>query len=789
MKYDYSNLPKEMTSQKRWVLFKLVELDDGRMSKKPLNAFTGRNAKSNDPTTWAPFIVALNKCDFYQADGLGFMLGDGFVGVDLDHTLTSNFELCEEFMTIINSYTETSQSGDGLHIICKGELPQGNRRKGKIEMYDSSRFFALTGQVYRTLNKFNENATEGLKSLHAKYLYEEPVSTQDEAFKVSKISNLTDHELIQKASLASNGAAFSKLYNGNWEDTYPSQSEADMAFASSLAFWAQCDFAQMDRIFRGSGLMRPKYDRKLGDTTYGAQTLNNAIAHTKEVYQQEERVNSLNDTPIEKLPIKVPPIRNFKAVVDNIKVSDTTRPRDDQISVKDYDFTDTGNAIRFIDLYGNNIRYNYDNKYWVIYDGKTWVKDDKQVVKNLADEFIMVLKKEAKNERDTLRKREMDKNIRHLSSNSGKEAMLKEAQHIGEIPTTNKDYDKHTYLLNCKNGVIDLKTGKLMKHNKSYMLSKCTNIDCVMDQKPLKWIKFLKEIFKGNQDMVDYVQTAIGYTLTGDTKEQCFFQCYGDGANGKSVFLDIIYAMLGDYSLNTQAESILAKGFNSGNGANSDIARMNGARFVRTNEPNEGSRFNEGLVKQLVSGDVTTARFLYGGEFEFTPRFKMWIATNYKIIIRGTDGGIWRRMRLVPFECKFEGDKADKNLTEKLREELPQILGWAVKGCLKWRKEGLLTPKEIEQANKEYRSEMNVVSAFISDCVKEDANSREKASDVYREYSFWARNGNEYLMSSTKFGTELSKRFEKRNIAGNIYYLGIILKKNDRSYVFEKDRV
>ena len=190
-----------------------------------------------------------------------------------------------------------------------------------------------------------------------------------------------------------------------------------------------------------------------------------------------------------------------------------------------------------------------------------------------------------------------------------------------------------------------------------------------------------------------------------------------------------------------------------------------------------------------MSGDVTTARFLYGTEFEFSPRFKLWIATNYKINVRGTDTGIWRRQRLVPFEVKFIGEKADKHLTEKLIAELPQILGWAVKGAVKWTKEGLTTPKEIEMANKEYKQEMDIINSFLTDCAKVSPNAKEKASDVFKEYSQWAKDGHEYCMTQSKFGIEMGKRFQKKNLNGYVYYIGFVLKKHDESYVFERSNV
>ena len=190
-----------------------------------------------------------------------------------------------------------------------------------------------------------------------------------------------------------------------------------------------------------------------------------------------------------------------------------------------------------------------------------------------------------------------------------------------------------------------------MPHDKSLMLSKSTNIDCDLEHEPERWLKFLDEIFLGNKELIHYVSLAIGYSITGDIKEQCFFQCWGDGSNGKGVFFDVMYKMLGDYAINSQADSILAKKYGANNGANNEIARMNGARFVRTNETNDGTAFNEALVKQLVGGDVTTTRFLYGEFFDFYPELKLWINTNYKIGVKGTDKGIWRRNILIPFNA------------------------------------------------------------------------------------------------------------------------------------------
>lgn len=755
MKFEYSKIPAEMKKLKRWVLWRLKENEKGKMTKVPVNVYNGYGAKSNDAETWATFEDAMAKVDLYKCDGLGFMLGNGYFGVDIDHQL-DNKELIEEFVSTLNSYTEISQSGEGIHIICKGTLPVGARRKNNIEMYDNARFFALTGNVINDVDKI-EDRTEEIKALYSKYLEENEYVFNKADYKNQEYSVLTDEEVLIKAQESSNGNLFSCLYYGQWEGLYDSQSQADLAFCSLLAFWCSKNEIQMDRIFRASKLYRSKWDEKRGTTSYGKMTVEKAINNCKDV---------------------------FKSSYSNSQVYN---PLTGEVSnKKEYDLNDTGNAIRFIDRFGTNIRYNFDNKIWMIYDGKTWVEDTKQIVKKQADILIQEMKIEAVQESDKDLRNEKLKNVKHLSSNSGKEAMLKEAMHIGATPTINRDYNTDNYLVNCFNGIIDLKSGKLLPHDKKYMISKNTHTECDLINEPKRWKQFLLEIFGGNQEMVDFIQVALGYTLTGDTKEQCFFQCYGDGANGKSVFFDIVYSIFGDYGLNSQIESFLSKG-NFSAGANSEIARMNGARFIRTNEPNDNSRLNEGLVKQLVGGDITTARFLYGKEFEFKPVFKLWIATNYKLVVRGTDKGIWRRMMVIPFKQTFEGKNKDKSLTEKLLKETPQILGWVVKGCLKWQLEGLNPAKEIEKETASYKQEMDVVLKFINDCILKDDCKREKASEVFKEYKIWAKQSNEWDgMTQAKFGIEMGKRFEKKNINGYVYYLGVCLKKNDESYVFER---
>ena len=266
------------------------------------------------------------------------------------------------------------------------------------------------------------------------------------------------------------------------------------------------------------------------------------------------------------------------------------------------------------------------------------------------------------------------------------------------------------------------------------------------------------------------------------------------GNNGKSTFLDTIADIMGTYGSNTQPDTLMVQSRlgSSGGGANSDIARLKSARFVTCEEPTEGMRLNEGLIKQLTGGSKVTCRFLYGDEFEYTPEFKIWVATNHKPTIRGTDFGIWRRIKLIPFEVNIPKEKVDKNLKYKLREEFPQILAWAVEGCMKWQTEGLEEPACVKDAVKEYKQEMDLVGTFIEQCIEIDYNSEDKiiASDIFAVYSKWAKQNNEYEMSSKKFFLEAQKKLPEKGRSGKgIYYAKIHFTEYAQQFITRNYRI
>lgn len=745
----YKNIPTELKQLKQWCCYSLTPDDSrpGKFKKLPKNPYTGGNAQSNNNETWSDYNTAVNAVSLYKFDGLGLFFANGYFGVDIDNAKTDiddfyngHDNIITEFIHGLQSYSELSVSKTGIHIICKGSLPKGGRRKQNVEMYSEGRFFIMTGDKIADYNEVVD-CTKNIKQLHEKYIG----GGQEPTTGLVKTHNLdlSESEIIDIVSHSKQAHIFSDLYAGKWDNYYVSQSDADMSFCNMLAFWTGRDFQKMNNIFRSSGLMREKWDRKTGNSTYGAITLNKAIKDCVKTYEPKAEYN--------------------------ISIG-----QNESKSSKFYSFDDTGNAERFNDKFNNSVRFNYTNKLWMYYDSRRWKNDDSGMINRLCDEVVEGMKDDAALYADD---EDAEKTfLKHIKTSRGSRAksnMIKELQH--RVPILPTQLDADIMALNSPNGVLNLRNGELMNHDPKLFISKISTTEYTETADCPEWTKFLDDIFAGDDDLIHYIQKAIGYSLTGSTAEQCMFFCYGTGRNGKSTFLDAITEIIGDYATNIQPETLMVK--QGPQGANSDIARLKGARFVTTVEPNEGVRLNEGLVKQLTGGDRVTARHLYGNEFEFTPEFKLWMGTNHKPIIRGTDIGIWRRIHLVPFTVQIPTDKVDRQLKYKLKAEYPAILKWMVDGTLMWQREGLKIPKIIEEAVKEYQSEMDVISGFVEEKLEIDTEYEESAANLYHDYVIWAEENNQYKMSSTKFGSEFSKKFERVRRKNGMFYKGVKFRK------------
>ena len=347
-------------------------------------------------------------------------------------------------------------------------------------------------------------------------------------------------------------------------------------------------------------------------------------------------------------------------------------------------------------------------------------------------------------------------------------ALLAQAATMPQVQCRAADFDTNPWLLNCANGLLDLQTATLLPHHRRHRISRCLDIPYLVEAPCPVWAQFLWTIMGGSQPtdfnpdaddraqrLIDFLQRAVGYALTGCTMEDCLFLLYGSGRNGKSKFVDACHQLLGSYARSAQMQSFLHQEKET---TRNDLADLQGVRFVSAIETGQSKRFAEGMIKQLTGGDRVKARFLFHEYFEFLPNFKLFLAFNEKPSIRGSDVAIWERIKLIPFSVFVPAHARDKHLAEKFRQELPGILAWAVRGCLAWQRDGLQEPEEVVAATGAYRKEMDVFGQFLEACCVTGPAYTCTTAALWRAYQEWCKREGSEATNSTAFGKEMTRR-------------------------------
>lgn len=365
-------------------------------------------------------------------------------------------------------------------------------------------------------------------------------------------------------------------------------------------------------------------------------------------------------------------------------------------------FDDFSNAQRFVDQFGDVVRYCAASKSWHTWNGTRWESDSLDQVELWAQATLRRLFHEVAAEGHDDLRRLLGGYAARAQSQSRLRAMIASARVQPQLKVEAHEFDRNPWLLNLVNGTLDLQTGKLRKHRREDLIDKCLYVPFNPKAGCPRWEEFVNESAGGSVPLVQYLQRIAGYTLTGDASEESFFLFHGPGGNGKSTFLEILKTLLGPYSRTANFETFLRQREDK---VRTDIARLNGARLVTGSEVARDQQLAEALIKQLTGRDTMTARFLFQGEFEYRPAFKIALAMNHLPVIKGDDDGLWRRLFLVPFTVKPR--RIDKTLRRALERELPGILNWALAGCLAWQLEGHLgVPAEVVASTIAYRDQM-----------------------------------------------------------------------------------
>jgi putative DNA primase/helicase len=438
--------------------------------------------------------------------------------------------------------------------------------------------------------------------------------------------------------------------------------------------------------------------------------------------------------------------------------------------------TDAGNAECFAARHGDSVRFVHGWGRWLLRARPRWALDDRGEVRELMVETVRHRFAEAALAEDLEERKRITKHALASERRDRIMAALDLASSKAPIASVPDDLDRDPLLFNVENGTIDLSTGRLRPHDPADLITKLARVAYDPAATAPRWEAFLRQVIP-DAAVREYLQRAVGYGLTGSVAEHVLFFLFGTGRNGKSTFLEVLLELLGDYAKAAPHNLLLAT---KQDRHAAEIATLMGFRFVTAVEAGEGRSWDEAKVKHLTGGDTVSARWMHGNPFTFKPSHKFWVAANHKPRVTGTDLGFWRRVHLIPWTVTIPEEDVDKNLSAKLRAELPGILRWAVEGCVAWQREGLRPPPAVVAATKDYRSGEDVIGAFLDDrCIREPAG-RVVSSVLYRVFREWVEANGERHMTARAFGDALEERgLERKKANGQRWIVGVSLRQDE----------
>ena len=758
-------IPAELKALDQWVCWRLeTRPGEDKPTKVPYTPRNGDKAKAGQPGTWDTFAEAVAAYEASKSwtrpySGIGFQLADddGLFAGDLDACIDPNTGevagWASDILALAGTYAEHSPSGTGLRFFGFGELPPGRRKEGPREAYDRGRYVTVTGRRFGAAPEFIADCSAVLPALHARMFPPALEAAKPRQSRPASFLSVSDGDLLTAARKAANGAKFDSLWRGDTSTYGGDDSAADLALCRMLAFYTGPDAGRIANLFSQSELgQREKWNRE----DYRARTIGVALSGMTEFY-------SPPGTKIIQRGLKA-----ARAAVNHAAASEAVSEAEDNASkaedsgppqgtgtrTEELALTDIGNGQRLAARHGRDLRFCHAWSKWLIWDSQRFRQDDTGEIDRRAKETAHHIYREAADCPDGAEKAELAKHAVRTQSLARVQAMIALANSELGIPSRPGDWDKQPWLLACKNGTINLRTGHLQKSRRENMGTKCAGTDYDPEAPAPRWEAFLETVLP-NAALRGFFQRFIGYSLTGDVSEQCLGFLYGSGSNGKSTALRAIMDTLGDYALQAAPDLLIAR--EASGGPNNDVAELQGTRLVATIEVEDGKRMAEGLVKQITGGDRIKARYMRQDFFEFEPTHKILLAANHKPTIRGQDFAIWRRIKVIPFEVQIaDGDK-DPHLPEKLRTEMPGILAWAVRGCLEWQRIGLAEPAAVKEATAAYQAGEDVLGDFLGECCELQAALKVTAAALYSTYFKWAEVNNERPLSKKNFGARLQE--------------------------------
>lgn len=732
------DIPEMLRADPRWVGWKLTSPKNpgDKPRKLPIDPKTGRSASSTNPATWSTFVEALKIAASRGLAGIGFVFtGSGLAGIDLDGCRDAITGLiapwAQKIVDRFASYTEVSPSKTGIHIIVRGKLPSRGRKRGSIEVYDTGRYFTVTGALVPGTRSEVAERQQELESFYGE-LNGDGASKEDGKARAEGDSD-TDSALIRRILASKRGEKFRALWEGRF-DSYPSQSEADLALCSMLAWWTDGDAVHVDRLFRQSGLYREKWDELHGEATYGAMTIKKALSSGRGTRRRATRGSN----------------------------PDAEHP-----------LTDTGNSERLVDQFGNDLRYCYPWKKWLAYGSGRWRVDQESKAMACSKEVARSLLMEAARCADRKVRGQIIDWALASEKVERRKAMVDLARSERGIPIRPDRLDQHPFKLNVPNGTLDLRTFELGGHRREDYISKLCPTRYTPDAACPRWHIFLNRIMP-DDDGRAYVKRLAGHALTGDVSEQMLAIGTGEGANGKSVLMRTLLDTLSqDYAIQVAPDLLLDKGYRN---HPTEIADLFGVRLAVGIESAQGRALDEALVKHLTGEDLIRARRMREDFWQFQPSHKLVLVTNHLPKITLGDYAMRRRIHVVRFEVTIPEKERDKRLLSKLRAEREGILAWMVEGCREWSEQGLCPPEQVLLQPQETAVSRSPVEDFLDMCVIHRPGERTTSSVLYAAFLAWCMEVDRPVQTQQEFGTKLgSLGIGRKKSGGIMVYLDVAL--------------
>jgi P4 family phage/plasmid primase-like protien len=835
-------LPAELTAAKTWCVWRLVQMPGEKKPRKIPYYVSGRprEGAQGSPEDLAQLVsyeraVAAVVKGGYSGVGLTMHGSNGLVGLDFDDCVVDGVILPEVAALLDGTYSEFSPSGTGVRAFFTGALAdrkdhdEGGKNGFGVEFFCRKGYLTVTGNLTPDCEMWGWGETVAPLTDAVLAMYRQrfggggldgrdPATdgADDDWFgslapkvglsieKATALVNALDEDCGYDEWLKA-GQSLHHEFDGSetglsiWREWSRKSGEKYPGDAALETKWASFGRYGGSPI-TGTWLLKHAKVARVAARYEAVADWKDKIADAQDDFDLREKIcpeigkdqrldqidrESLAQvllTRFKSLDVKLP-IGVVRKLVLPPEVSvPTVRQR--------RPLTEFGNAERMLDRFGDTLMYVPEYGSWHVWTGVYWRKGTDVEIEHYAKETVKGLLDEVEDHREPAEfyefcaRSQEARMVRNMVSLAASDPRV-------FVPAA--ELDNKPGLLCVQNGVVDLRTGKLSPPSKDLYITRVAGCDYNPSARAPLFRKVVQDVFSDDMDMVSFLQRLIGYAAIGDPVEDVMVIAHGNGSNGKSTVLRTVQDALGSYAKTAAAETFVGDGRQgSGGGPREDLLRLKGSRFVYVSEPDEQGELKEGSVKNMSGGDLAVARGIHGKDsVEFEPTWLSIMPTNHKPIVKGSDHGIWRRLVLLPFLRNFDDEPnvKDENLKQKLKAEMEGVLTWIVEGAQAYLAQGLAQPSAVRAARDQYRSQMDLLSEWMSECCITGPDCGESIKNLWLSWESWARERGmlRYITSSVALGRRLDQRFPaSRDSSGTVRIRrGIALKRGLEDFFSE----